>query len=422
MDSEFAETGGASEMPLDTRPLPERLVDKNWKTRQQGYDDLRRAVEAGAQQQAQGSDLAAAAAEGAADLASVPAAVPEALAFTAEMFAEFAPFVAKMTSDVHPGALDTGLDTALAFVHAAPACSTRSYAEKAAQNVIDKAFGARPLTQNKGKALLLKLMEVEECGPVCAVLLSKLSDKKPKVPPACLEVIRDGVALFGARAFPVKDIISALGPVLDGTNGLAREGAMLLLVDLCRWVGKAPLHALVDALRSAQKAEFERILAEREAAAAAAKTAKPTPTLYLRKDRPEPGSVAAAVADEKADGREYVDEVDLARKLRASDFAKLGARHTHIYMIYDSTARIYRIHTPGTASTFPHNTPLAHTSNPYTHTHHRPHPTPIPTPIPHPNPPPVAEDKWSEQNSGLQIVVDLLGPCPKVSLTITLYI
>lgn len=117
MDSEFAEEG-VGDGVVDTRPLGERLVDKNWKTRMTSYDELRGAC----------------ALEG-----------PERDA----LFAELTPMLLKMTSDVHPGALDTGLDAALAFVDAAPEASTRGYAERVCGNVLDKAFGARPLTQSK---------------------------------------------------------------------------------------------------------------------------------------------------------------------------------------------------------------------------------------------------------------------------------
>jgi hypothetical protein len=192
-------------------------------------------------------------------------------------------------------------------------------------------------------------MEVDEAAPVATVLLSKLNDKKPKIPPTCLEVLREGVAAFGARAFPIKELLAALGPVLDGSNGSAREVAMLLLVDLCRWIGKPPLHSLLEKLRSAQTSDFDRLFAEKEG------EGKPTPSLWLRKDRPAPGSEPVAGGGAKAgasaddDGREFVNEVDLAKKLKSSDFAKL-----------------------------------------------------------------VAEEKWSEQQNGLQIVIDALGPAPKI--------
>lgn len=116
MDSEFAVEGAVPDGVPDTRPLVERIVDKNWNTRKVAYDELKNVV-------------------GAVD--------DEAL------FAEFSPIIAKMTSDVNPAALDAGLDAALVFVDAAPAGSTKDYATRVAANVIDKAFGARPVTTNK---------------------------------------------------------------------------------------------------------------------------------------------------------------------------------------------------------------------------------------------------------------------------------
>jgi len=116
MDSEFADEGAVPEGVPDSRPLIERIVDKNWKTRQTAYEELKKVV-------------------GAVD--------DEAL------FAEFSPIIPKMTSDVNPAALDAGLDAALSFVDLAPAGTTKAYAERVAANAIDKAFGARPVTTNK---------------------------------------------------------------------------------------------------------------------------------------------------------------------------------------------------------------------------------------------------------------------------------
>jgi len=115
MDTEFADEQGAS-AETDTRPLIERIVDKNWKTRQTAYENLKTVI-------SEVDDEA--------------------------LFAEFAPILAKMTGDAHPAALDTGLDTALSFVDLAPVGSTKAFADRVASNVIDKAFGARPVTTLK---------------------------------------------------------------------------------------------------------------------------------------------------------------------------------------------------------------------------------------------------------------------------------
>ena len=104
-----------------------------------------------------------------------------------------------MTSDAHPGALDAGLDTALIFVDMDPSNTFKSYSDKVhiiiscffylffsltnvlpfsftqiCASIIDKAFGSRPVTQAKGKALILKMMEVDEPSTLTAVLITKL--------------------------------------------------------------------------------------------------------------------------------------------------------------------------------------------------------------------------------------------------------
>ena len=80
-------------------------------------------------------------------------------------------------------------------------------------------------------------------------------------------------------------------------------------------------------------------------------TCCPVPTLWTRKDRPEPGSEAATAAarSKKSDARDFLEEVDLPKKLKSSEYSTL-----------------------------------------------------------------VASEKWSEQLKALQLVIDALGPTPKI--------
>ena len=63
----------------------------------------------------------------------------------------------------------------------------------------------------------LHLMSLILSSILCT--LSRLSSQ-PKVPPTCLEIIKTGMTMFSAQPFPVKEVIAAMGPVLNGTNGL----------------------------------------------------------------------------------------------------------------------------------------------------------------------------------------------------------
>lgn len=318
---------------MDNRPLIERIADKAWKARIGAYDDLKKEISSIASEDS-------------------------------ELFTEFAPFLIKMTSDSHAGALDSGFDTATQFVHSAPQAIALQHADKLYSNAVDKSFSARVGTLQKGKALLYKLMEIDTPTACVTYLLTRLGDKKPKIPPTCLDVIKDAITMFGARSFPVKEILKAVPTVLNGNNSAARESCMHLMVELHRWIGAAPFVSLVESLRSAQKTEFETLVA------AHADTPAPVPTIYLRKEQ---GQAAAAAAEggssnvpaQKAggasagaaaggsgggiDSREFVDEVDLNKKLGKTEYATL-----------------------------------------------------------------IAEEKWSEQLKGLQLVLDAIGPVPKI--------
>lgn len=278
-----------------------------------------------------------------------------------------ASWLPKMTADLNTGALDIGIDVALLFVDAAPDGMCQPYHDKLFGNVIDKTFSGRASTAAKGKALLLKLIEIEDGTACTQYLLTRLGDKKPKIPATCLDVIREGMELFGVRAFPVKEILKALPSAFNSTIGATRDAAMSLLVELYRWIGQAPLQALVDGLRTAQKSDYEKIIAEK------AESFGPLlPKLYLRKDRPAegtvmdpeegkagrpaPGGAAAGQVGRGAthgggssDGREYVEEVDLPKKLKSTEYLSL-----------------------------------------------------------------LADEKWSEQLKGLQLVIDAIGPVPKI--------
>ena len=177
---------------------------------------------------------------------------------------------------------------------------------------------------------------------------------------------------------------------------------MSLMLELSRWIGRAPLNALLEggSIRSAQKTEFDRLFGEQESAGGV-----PTPTVWLRKDRPSaspcPPVTAGPVDAENGDSvwrdvggtgsdqdnakgpnnktmpstvttttttalsarqqrdasREYLEEVDLAKRLKAAAVA-------------------------GPANDF---AVLA------------------------------GSEKWSDQLKALQMVIDILGPTPKVN-------
>ena len=310
----------------DKRELSVRIVDKNWRVRSKAYNDMKALVEAAGEAKE-------------------------------TIFSEYCSLLPAVASDSSPAALDNGLSMLIVFIHAAPACAHVEHCtDKLSAAIIDKTFSARRELQAKGQQVLLKLMEYDAAEPVVAILLGHLADKKPKVPPACLETITLAMQAFGTQALPSKlsNIIKALPALLDNTNGALREQAMALLVETARWVGSPPLQiAVLDKLRSSQKTDFEQLLAK-------VSPDPVEPTVWLRKMRPSPGDVAnadsTAVSIQNSSvkaptftARDLTSELDLGASLKSTEFHNLAK-----------------------------------------------------------------EEKWSKQLQAMQLVLDLLGSAPKV--------
>ena len=119
LEESQAAAAAAEVMEVDNRPLLERIVDKNWKTRQIAYDELKREAKA------------------------VSSDANNAL------FGEYASILPKMAGDINAGALDSGLDAALVFVDACPPALSRAQQDRVFASVVDKTFSARPSTQAK---------------------------------------------------------------------------------------------------------------------------------------------------------------------------------------------------------------------------------------------------------------------------------
>ncbi len=322
------DSSNADEMPSfeeekeDNRPLAVRFLDKNWRVRTKAYSDIKALVEVQ---------------DGTNDF----------------IFSELCPIISSAASDSSPAALDMGLSMLQAFVDAAPgSVRVEQCTEKIAAAVIDKTFSARRELQSKGQSVLLKLMEVSEAETLVTLLLSRLADKKPKIPPTCLETVTMALKAFGTQALPSKlpAIINALPPVLDSSNGALREQAMALLIETARWVGSQPLQvAVLDKLRSSQKSDFEQLLSK-------ISTEPAIPTVWLRKMRLSSGASNAATAAVPTGiskptftAHDLAAELDLCASLKGTEFHNL-----------------------------------------------------------------VKQEKWSDQLQGIQLALDLLGPSPKL--------
>lgn len=226
-----------------------------------------------------------------------------------------------LTGDSNANVLDNAMDVAVQFAELSHDGSVDQFASSLLANAIEKGFSARPSTQTKSKALVLKLMEVNNISACTSTLLSKLSDKKPKIPPICLDLLTDGIAMFGITNFQVKDILKDLTSVLNGSNSSARDSALRLMVEIHRWVGAAPLQAVLEGMRTAQKTEFEKLVQEK----GASDSLPPVPSVYTRRAREQGHAIVGAEANKSVavDPRSYCEAIDLSKRLKSTDFYEL---------------------------------------------------------------------------------------------------
>lgn len=234
-------------------------------------------------------------------------------------FREVGHHLSAITADSNATVLDNGLDVALIFFDRAPVSVVGDCWPAVVTNTVDKALGGRASSQLKGRKVILKVMEVADLSACSLMLITKLGDKRPKIPPSCIDIICEGMVLFGIGSFPVKDILKELPAVFNGNNSQARDAAMKLLLELHRWTGKTPIQPVLDGLRTAQQAEFEKLLAEVVAAPV-------VPTLYTKRDRLaiESGATIASRGPQ-TNARAFCEEMDLGKRLKTTDFADLIA-------------------------------------------------------------------------------------------------
>jgi len=153
----------------DARPIDEKINDKNWKTRSGAYMEIKEMLSA-----CQGSEKNV-------------------------LISSYLEFLPKMCGDINASALDIGLETGCLIMDHSTSVHTQQlteYSHNICKIVIDKSFAARSTTQQRGKDVILKLIECTDASSLCSYMLTRLNDKKQKIPPMVLETVRYVLLLF----------------------------------------------------------------------------------------------------------------------------------------------------------------------------------------------------------------------------------
>lgn len=144
--------------------------------------------------------------------------------------------------------------------------------------VTDKGFSARPGIVKLCTELTDAFIAAGAAEETVTALLEGTNNRKPKVPPACATCVLDALKEYGPRVVPLQAIKTALPKLMEGAVKV-RPIAMSIMVEIHRWTGPALVQDIVANLRQAQQTEFEEQTKDVTAGQAA-------PTKFVRGAKP----------------------------------------------------------------------------------------------------------------------------------------
>lgn len=287
----------AAAVSVDIDAVLPKLTDKNWKVRKEGFEEVK--------------------------------AICEQPGVSASQVDPFVAHFAKMCEDANASALDAGIAAVLAYtVNITPL--RKDVVPDIMKRITDKGFSSRPGTVKLCEELVPALVEAGAGEDTITALLEGTSNRKPKVPPACLTATLEALKAFGPRVIPVSLVKPALPKLLESTVNGVRPLAMSIVVEIHRWIGPALVQDMVSNLRPAQQTEYEQLVKDIVVGQAA-------PTKFVRGAKKpaaaggaarsgKSGGAAALVGPAAVDPREFAETVDLLAKLPKTEFqAKLNA-------------------------------------------------------------------------------------------------
>lgn len=143
----------------------------------------------------------------------------------------------KVAKESNASALDAGLDALIAFFE--NNTDGGSLPEQITPLLIKSGFGGRPAIVKKALSVILKALPSNALGydPVIDAVLAGLKEKKPKIPPVCIQCLVEALQMYGAVSISLADIIEKLPSLMGSTKKDTREKAKVLIVEIYRWTG-----------------------------------------------------------------------------------------------------------------------------------------------------------------------------------------
>ncbi|KAG8078290.1 hypothetical protein GUJ93_ZPchr0007g5646 [Zizania palustris] len=239
---------------------------------------------------------------------------------------EFGPLFKKTVADSNAPVQEKALDALLAFQRAADADASR-YAKEICDAIIAKCLTGRPKTVEKAQAAFLLWVELEAADVFLESMEKAVKNKVAKAVVPAIDVMFQALSEFGAKVVPPKKILKMLSELFDHPDQNVRASSKGLTLELCRWIGKEPVKAILfEKMRDTMKKELEAELAN------VSGIAKPTRKIRSEQEKeleeealPETAGTnnaeeAVTEAPLEIDEYDLVDPVDILTPLEKSGF------------------------------------------------------------------------------------------------------
>ncbi|EGZ19536.1 hypothetical protein PHYSODRAFT_350421 [Phytophthora sojae] len=161
----------------------------------------------------------------------------------------------KMCEDANASAMEAGIAAVLAYtLNVEP--FDKEIVPAVMARVTDKGFSARPGIVKLCEELTDAFIAAGAAEETVTALLEGTNNRKPKVPPACMSCVLEALTAYGPRIVPLQAIKAALPKLMEGAVKV-RPIAMNVMVEIHRWTGPALVQDIVANLRQAQQTEYE---------------------------------------------------------------------------------------------------------------------------------------------------------------------
>ncbi|CAO2842672.1 unnamed protein product [Amaranthus hypochondriacus] len=239
---------------------------------------------------------------------------------------EFGHYFKKSVADSNAPVQEKALDALIAYLKAADADVGR-YGKEVCDAIVAKCLTGRPKTVEKAQIVFMLWVELEAAEAFLDSMEKAIKNKVAKAVVPAIDVMFQALSEFGAKVVPPKRLLKMLPELFDHQDQNVRASSKGLTLELCRWIGKDPVKAILfEKMRDTMKKELEAELVN------VSGIAKPTRKIRSEQDKePEPEVVAevtgAGPSEESTsdapleiDEYELIDPVDILTPLEKSGF------------------------------------------------------------------------------------------------------